>query len=236
MKTQKLKQGIRYDTPEKKYTKSVMYEFDFNVDILLDEIQKDGTKDQTILHYMLGIGEKAYFSEEYLAVGESKDGKKKPDITAIIENSEDKKVKWYIYDMKDTVINAKTALKLCAQWHSGIERITIQYLQGLAEYHIENSLGVITRYWDKEKLGREIEEYRQKIEGLQNTPPLLTAKKSLLKVNEYKEKIRAMQYIIDGAFVDREEITGNKKTYKINYVDLVNTEELIYTAHMKIHL
>lgn len=35
MKTQKLKCEIRYDTVEKRYVKSAMYEFDFSTDILV---------------------------------------------------------------------------------------------------------------------------------------------------------------------------------------------------------
>lgn len=233
MKTEKLKQGIRYDTPQKNYQKGKMYEFDFDEDILVAEEQDNGTKDYTMLHFKIGSDEKAYFSEEYLAVGERKEGNKRPDITAIVENSKQKKLKWFIYDMKDTVLNAKTALKLCNQWHSGIERITIQYLHGLSEYNIESSVGVITRYWDKDMLRKEIEEYTKKIE---NRNVLLTARKSLPKIAEYREKIRVMQNVIDELFVDIDEMTGNTKIYPINYVDLVETETMIYTAHMEICL
>lgn len=233
MKTKKLKQGIKYNTTQKNYIKSVMYEFDFSEDILLEEKQKDGTSDHIILHYRIGEGEKAYFSEEYIPVGVKKEGTKKPDITAIVENSANKETKWFIYDMKDTVINAKTALKLCSQWHSGIEHISTEYLQQLPGYNIENSVGVITRYWDKDKLREEVERYKEKID---NKNSLMTARKRLPKVNEYREKIRAMQYIIDESFVDYDENTGNKNRYKINYVDLVKTDTMIYTAHMDIHL
>ena len=75
MKTKKLKQGIKYDTPEKNYIKSTMYEFDFTTDIMVTEEQlKDASSDQTILHYLLKEGDKAYFSEEYLPAGMKKDG------------------------------------------------------------------------------------------------------------------------------------------------------------------
>ena len=56
MKTKKLKQGIKYDTPEKNYIKSTMYEFDFTTDIMVTEEQlKDASSDQTILHYLLNL-------------------------------------------------------------------------------------------------------------------------------------------------------------------------------------
>lgn len=38
MKTKKLNREMRYDTPEKKYIKSIMYEFDFSTDIMLSLI------------------------------------------------------------------------------------------------------------------------------------------------------------------------------------------------------
>ena len=208
MKAQKLKQGIEYDTPKKNYIKSTMYEFEFSTDIMVmeDQKQKDGSIDQTILHFMLREGEKAYFSEEYLPAGMRKDGVKKPDITAIIESNVCMKIKWYVYDMKDTVINAKVAGKLCSQWHKGIEHLTKEYLETKYEERLKNKNG------------------------------LLTARKSLTKVSEYRERIRAAQNIIDGLYSDYDETSGEKNQYVIHYINLAKTESLLYTAHMDIRL
>lgn len=234
MKTQKLKPGKRYDTPEKNYIKSTMYEFDFSTDIMVVETQNtDGSTDCTMLHYMLKNGDKAYFSEEYLPFGMSKRGVKKPDITAIIENPENTKAKWFIYDMKDTVINAQTAGKLCSQWHKGIEHLTSEYLETKSDYQMEDSVGVITRYWDKDKLQEDIQKYQER---LTSGNQLLTARKSLPRVNEYRQKIKSAQYIIDGIFCDYDETTGERKEYIIHYIDLVKIEDLHYTAHMNIEL
>lgn len=232
MKTQKLKQGKKYNTIQKNYIKSVMYEFEWNEEIMVEEPQKNGTSDRTILHYNVKNGEKAYFSEEYLPVGMEKTGRKKPDITAILENSDMKNIKWFIYDMKDTVMNAQTALKLCSQWHSGIEHISNGYLDNFSGYCIESSIGVITRYRDKERLEQEIRKYTERI---QNKNSLLTAKKGLMNIKEYKEKLKATQYLIEGIFVDYNEVKKEKTNYTINYIDLVTEDNIIYTAHMAIH-
>lgn len=105
MKTKKLNREMRYDTPEKKYIKSIMYEFDFSTDIMIVESQQlDGSADYTLLHYLLQDGDKAYFSEEYLPAGMSKRGAKKPDITAIVENPAAQKAKWFIYDIAETYL------------------------------------------------------------------------------------------------------------------------------------
>lgn len=62
MKTKKLNREMRYDTPEKKYIKSIMYEFDFSTDIMIVESQQlDGSADYTLLHYLLQDGDKAIF-------------------------------------------------------------------------------------------------------------------------------------------------------------------------------
>ncbi len=71
---------------------------------------------------------------------------------------------------------------------------------------------MITRYWDKEKLNEEIIGCEEKIN---NKNQLMTARKSLQKVPEYKNRIKAMQYIINGLFEDYEETTGNRKLYVI---------------------
>lgn len=231
MKAEKLKRGIAYNTPEKKYTKSKMYEFDFSTDIMVVEEQGDGSIDQTVLHYLLKQGDKAYFSEEYLPVGMKKEGVKKPDITAVIENDSSMKVKWYIYDMKDTVINVKVAAKLCGQWHKGIEHLSKEYLTTKSEYQIEDSLGVITRYWDKDKLQEDINSQQEKLD---NQNGLLTSRKSLIKEGEYKERIRAAQNIINGVYDDCDETSGDKKQYVIHYVDLNKVKDSLYVAHMNI--
>lgn len=234
MKTKELKQGIKYDTPEKNYIKSTMYEFGFSTDIMVSEKQqKDESMDQTILHYKLKEGERAYFSEEYLPVGMKKTGVKKPDIIAMIENSVNKKIKWFIYDMKDTVINVQVAGKLCSQWHKGIEHISEEYLKAKLEYQIDNAVGVITRYWDKDKLREDIDTYKKRLE---NKNGLLTARKGLVRTGEYREKIRAAQNIIDGFYDDYDEDSGERKQYKIQYIDLVETEDLLYVAHIDIKL
>ena len=234
MKAERLRQEIKYDTPEKNYIKSKMYMFDFSTDIMVVEEQaQDGSKDQTILHYKLKEKEQAYFSEEYLPNGMKKEGQKKPDITAIVEASNNRKAKWFIGDMKDTVINVKTAGKLCGQWHKGIEHLKDEYLKTKAEYQIENSVGVITRYWDKDKLQEDIEEYRKR---LGNKNELLSARKSLTKVNEYAEWIRSAENIIAGVYDDYDEDTGEWIQYRIQYIDLVKEADLLYVAHMDIRL
>lgn len=234
MKTKKLNSEIQYDTPEKNYIKSVMYKFDFSTDIMVvEKQQKDSSIDQTILHYILDEGETAYFSEEYLPVGMKKDGVKKPDITAIIENVGRMKAKWFIYDMKDTVINVQVAVKLCSQWHKGIEHLTREYLNTKSEFEIADSVGVITRYWDKDKLEKDINRYMAR---LHNDNGLLTARKSSTQVAQYKEKIRAAKNIVDGFYDDYSEISGERMQYKIQYINLIKKKELLYVAHMDIKL
>lgn len=226
MKAQKLKQGMGYNL-------RVMYWFDCSMDIIVEEKQIiSNTLDRAILHYMVRNGDRAYFSEEYLPAGMLKEGTKTPDITAILESSAERKVKWYIYDLKDTVINAETALKLCSQWHSGIEHIAGQYLNGLDGYGIESSLGVITRFWSREMLQKEKDSCVEKINQA-GRGGLLTARKSLVNLDKYRQKVKAVQYILDGIFID-DEASGGKKSYDIHYVCMTTADQITYTAEMDI--
>lgn len=239
MKTEKLKKKISYVTLKKNYTKSKMYEFDFSTDIMVMEEQDDGTIDQTFLHYILNEEEKAYFSEEYLPFGMKKEGVKKPDITAIIENSVNKKVKWFVYDMKDTVKSTKVAMKLWSQWHQGIEHISKDYLDTKIDYQIEDSVGVITRCLDTDQLRKDVEKYERIIDSNKSgNKRLLTARKGLPKEFEYKTRIKCGQNILDGIFDDYDEISGENKRYRIQYIELAKDQELdlLYKAHMDIKL
>ncbi len=226
MKAQKLKQ-------EMDYSKTVMYWFDCSRDITLEEEQPaNHTLDRVVLHFTVRDGERAYFSKEYVPVGMSKKDTKKPDITAILENNTERKVKWYIYDLKDTVINTKTVLKLCSQWHSGIEHIEEQYLNSLDGYSIERSLGVITRYWNRDMLQKEKVAYMEKINQA-GPGGLLTARKSRAKLEEYRQKVKAIQYILDGIFID-DEISGGEKSYEIHYICMITADKITYMAEMDI--
>lgn len=237
MKTEKLKQGINYSTSKKNYTKSKMYEFDFSTDIMVEEDQDDGTTDQTILQYIVNEKEKAYFSEEYLPAGMKKEGVKKPDITAIIENPVNKKLKWFIYDMKDTVKSTKVAMKLWSQWHQGIEHISKDYLDTKTEYQIEDSVGVVTRCLNVKRLQEDVERYQQRISNSENeSKRLLTARKSLQNETGYRERIRCGQNIIDGIFDDYDEDSGEKKQYKIHYIELAKESDVLYRAYMDIKI
>lgn len=233
MKTQKLRREIRYDAIEKKYMKSVMYEFDFDTDILVVENHDNDTTDQVLLQYQLAEGDKAYFSEEYLPVGMKKGGVKKPDITAMIDNSVKMKLQWFVYDMKATVIDTRVAMKLCSQWHQGIEHITQEYLNTKSEYEIMESVGVVTRYWSEKKLQEEMNKYEKK---LYSSNTLLTARKRLPKANEYIERIKAAKCIIDKVYHDYDELTGKRKDYEIHYVILNKVDSSLFTAKMRIAL
>lgn len=233
MKTQKLKCEIRYDTVEKRYVKSAMYEFDFSTDILVVENHDNKTVDQLLLQYELADGDKAYFSEEYLPAGMRKDGVKKPDITAMIENPVSMKLQWFIYDMKATVIDTKVAMKLCSQWHQVIEHITQEYLSTKFRYTIIDSVGVVTRYWSEKKLQEEINKYQEKLDS---SNALLTARKGLPKANEYRERIKAAKCIIDKVYHDYNELTGERKDYDIHYVILNNVDSSLFATNMKIAL
>lgn len=225
MKAQKLKQGMGHN-------KTVMYWFDCSRDITVEEKQINNTLDRAILHYTVRDGDTAYFSEEYVPEGTPKEGTKKPDITAILESSAERKVKWYIYDLKDTVIHANTAVKLCNQWHSGIEHIEGQYLNGLDGYSIESSLGVISRYWSRDMLQKEKDAYVEKINQA-GRYGLLTARKSRTKLNEYRQKVKAVQFILDGIFID-DEVSGRRMSYDIHHVCMSTADRITFTAEMDI--
>ena len=213
--------------------KSAMYEFDFSTDILVVENHDNKTVDQLLLQYELADGDKAYFSEEYLPAGMRKDGVKKPDITAMIENPVSMKLQWFIYDMKATVIDTKVAMKLCSQWHQGIEHITQEYLSTKFRYTIIDSVGVVTRYWSEKKLQEEINKYQEKLDS---SNALLTARKGLPKANEYRERIKAAKCIIDKVYHDYNELTGERKDYDIHYVILNNVDSSLFATNMKIAL
>ena len=129
------------------------------------------------------------------------------------------------------------AMKLCGQWHEGIEHISNEYLETKSEYQIEDSVGVVTRCLNVKQLQEDVERYQQRISNSGNeNKRLLTARKSLPKETEYRERIRCGQNIIDGIFDDYDESSGEKKQYKIHYIELAKETDSLYRAYMDIKL
>lgn len=225
MKAKQLKTGMTY-------VKSIMYWFDCTMDIIVEEPQDKSECDKVILHFIMEKGEIGYFSKEYLPPEMPKEGVKKPDITAVLERTEEKKSKWYIYELKDDIAYAKTALKLCSQWYSGIEHLKSQYLNHLAGYNIDNSLGIILRHWNREKLQKEKDYYENRIKQ-ESQLKLLTAKKSQTVLNKYRQKVKAIQFILDGVFVFYNDM-GEKETYPINYIYMTETAPGVYSTEINV--
>ena len=82
---------------------------------------------------------------------------------------------------------------------------------------------------DKDELVKEKEHYRGKIASVKTS---IAARKSLVKIQEYKEKVRAIQWIIDEFFEDEEESTGEIKKYSIRFIPLKTDDRVIYKADM----
>ena len=70
--------------------------------------------------------------------------------------------------MNDSLMSTKVAMKLCGQWHEGIEHISNEYLETKSEYQIEDSVGVVTRCLNEKQLQEDVERYQQRISNSGN--------------------------------------------------------------------
>ena len=80
-------------------------------------------------------------------------------------------------------------MKLCGQWHEGIEHISNEYLETKSEYQIEDSVGVVTRCLNVKQLQEDVERYQQRISNSGNeNKRLVDCQKKFAKRNRVTEK------------------------------------------------
>lgn len=96
----------------------------------VEEYQEDGSVDRVTMSYRIERNESGYFAREYRPTGVEKTGTKVIDITAVMINPMTRYIRWYLYDIKDTLAGGGTVLKLCDQWNAGLKHLTKGILPG----------------------------------------------------------------------------------------------------------
>ena len=82
------------------------------------------------------------------------------------------------------------------------------------------------------KLQKEKDYYESRIKQ-ESQLKLLTAKKSQTVLNKYRQKVKAIQFILDGVFVFYNDM-GEKETYPINYIYMTETAPGVYSTEINV--
>lgn len=219
IKARKLKKS---EIPER----TKLYEVRESCDITVEEKQSDGSLDQVILEYRVKENSIGYFAKEYRPETVPKDGAKVIDITAVMLSHADKWVKWYLYDIKDTLAGEGTVVKLYNQWSFGLRYLQQDILNDISEYSNLPNLGVITRFYDEERMKRLRNKYKSYCDEIeQNSERMpLSLRKNRTNIAKYRAIYKAAQAILDRTFRTENETN----TYRIQIEQMIREKDQIY--------
>lgn len=206
--------------------KTELYEVTKSCDISVEEKQSDGSLDQVILEYRVEENCVGYFAKEYRPADVPKNGSKVIDITAVMLSKANKCVRWYLYDVKDTLGGENTVMKLYNQWNSGLRYLQQNILNHVQGYSVFPNLGVITRCYDEERMKRLRDEFQKRCDEIENYPRKMTLlqRKDRTMIGKYRANLKVTQAILDRKF----EPENGTDTYIINIEQLLSENDRIY--------
>lgn len=227
IQTKELREGER---PEK----TQLYRIAASCCFPVEEHQQDGSVDRVMINYRNQRDDIGYFAKEYRPTGVEKTGAKVIDITAIMINSATRYIRWYLYDVKDTLAGEGTVLKLCAQWNAGLKHLARGILSELSFDRQHPSLGVITRNYDRTRMERLRDKYEQRynesIAG-QGKLDLARRKRVSQEITKSKGILTAAQYILEEEFQSAD---GERFAIDIRYLAL--QEKDVYSMDFLIEM
>lgn len=215
----------------KKPEKGKLYEIRDNCEIEVTEDQEDGSRDIVILKFCVEAESVGYFAQEYLPDGIKKEGAKRIDVTAVMLDDTKKYIRWYLYDLKDTLAGASTTVKLYNQWNAALKYLRQNVLQQKTGYTAEPNLGVITRNYDKDRMKRLEKEYQKICDDIQNSEQMqsLPKRKKRTEIVKYRAVLMASRAILKGEFC-----TENGDTYAIDVKYLCSQADMLYQMTMMV--
>ena len=209
-----------------------LYEVANSREIVTEEKQSDGSLDQVILKYVVEEGDVGYFAKEYRPHNIQKTGAKVIDITAVMLCHKKKCIRWHLYDIKDALAGENTVVKLYDQWNAGLQYLYNNILKTTPEYQMMSDLGVVTRCYDKERMERLRNQYKELCEEVENYSQRMTLaqRKKRINISKYRGILMAVEAILDGRF--RAE-SGNN-TYEIHIKQMQCETGQIYKAEISV--
>ena len=206
--------------------KTELYEVRDSRSITVEEKQNDGSLDQAILEYCVEGGSVGYFAKEYRPASVQKAGSKVVDITAVMLDYAKKYVRWHIYDMKDTLAGENTIVKFHDQWSSGLRYLQQNVLAQISEYTEVPNIGVITRFYDEERMKRLKSGYQRQCEEIENYGQNMTLaqRKKRTDIAKFRGTVKAAQAILDRKF----QAEDGSNTYKIHIRQMSSENGQVY--------
>lgn len=188
--------------------------YTFSKDIKIEFYDKQ-SGDKVMIEFYLRKGQQGLYAEEFRPSTVAKDGAKIIDLSMGIEDYQNKRLVWGIYDVKKSLGGEDVILKLCGQWQAGLRYWYNSVLNYLDDYSIEGEIGVVTTDYDREKLEMNIQGTLNKIEKCRRLGKSLAGAKNKVELIKYQKELEILQRFREGKFLYKRSDKTNEE-WKFN--------------------
>lgn len=193
------------------------------------------TKDMVYINFSLKENQYGMYAEEYIPNTLTPDGHKKADITAFILDEDAQKGKYYVADVKSDVGGRDVIFHLCEQWQAGLKYLNHTVVYQLDDdFDMEKNLMVITRNFDIERIKKELNSEKKKIQDMEKygITSLPAAKLYAQQAVKIKKECEVLEKFVEKKFYfqDRSEI--KEYLFKVGKLEKVENDTYVYHLYV----
>lgn len=174
--------------------------YTFSQDIKIEFYDKQ-SEDRVLIEFYLREGQQGLYAVEFRPSTVAKEGAKIIDLSMGIEDYQNKRFVWGIYDVKKTLGGRDVILKLCEQWQAGLRYWYNSILNYLDDYTTEGRIGVVTTKYEREKLEDNIRVISEKIKKSGQLGKSLAGAKNKVELLKYQKELEILKKFQEGKFV-----------------------------------
>ncbi|MFR3463417.1 MAG: hypothetical protein ACLTUC_18665 [Anaerobutyricum soehngenii] len=179
---------------------------------------KDKSGDCATIVYRIKDGQHGLYAMEFRPAQISQQGSKMIDLSMGMEDDQNKKISWGLYDLKTNLGGKDDAIKLGEQWQAALRywyNEVLNYLDGYNKK--EGKIGVVTTSYEEDKIKAYIKVLKKKIKDASEFEKTLVGGKTKIEMVRWKKELRFFKNFYEKKFVylDPE---GKKKTWNIDVI------------------
>lgn len=195
------------------YQKSSLYVI--QQDEKIEYIDESG--DSATVSYHIGDGQQGLYAHEFRPTQVPKEGAKSIDLSMGIEDYQNKKCIWGLYDLKKSLGGKEMALELGEQWQAALRYWYNSVLNYLDDYSKEGKIGVVTTKYEKEKVNNHIRTLEKAIAEVEQLKGTLIGAKRAADLPRLKRELIFFNNFLQQKFLYQDP-DGNKEIWDIDVI------------------
>ena len=177
----------------------------------------DKSGDCATIVYRIKDGQHGLYALEFRPAQVPQQGSKIIDLSMGIEDYQNKKISWGLYDLKTNLGGKDDAIKLGGQWQAALRYWYNSVLNYLDGYIKEGKIGVVTTSYEEGKITAYIEFLRKKIEDAPKFKGTLVGYKTDIEMIRLKKELSFFEKFYEKKFVYLD-LEGKEEIWNIDVI------------------